>query len=55
MRERTCGIVFTLDPIQQCIVVCRAGRNLIQCIQGLNDIVELALWKAEAQIARDRM
>ena len=36
-------IIFAFNAIEQGIIVCRSGRNGIQSVQRLDDIVKLAL------------
>ena len=44
-------IVLALDAVQQGVIVGGAGRDRIQRVQRLDDVVQLALWHAQAQVA----
>ena len=45
------GVVFTLDAVEQRVVVGGAGSDAVQGVEGLDDIVQLTLGKTEAQIS----
>ncbi len=41
-------VELDLHTVQQCIVICRSGRDLVQGIDHLDDAVEDPLWQHKA-------